>query len=129
MPDMKPYKNIALLTALLLAAAGWSRSKSDGQLAGDVQSKINSDAVVQSKTVSVGANNGVVTLSGAVASDLERTAAGNDAAQTEGVRTVVNELQVQPAAAASSAPAPAEAAQRTARPRHAAQPSRRQYSA
>jgi hypothetical protein len=48
----------------------------------------------------------VVTLSGSVNSDLERIAAANDASQVEGVKTVVNNLQVAAAAAAASAPAP-----------------------
>ena len=42
--------------------------------------------------------NGVVTLSGDVTSDTERAAAASDAATVEGVRTVVNNLQVQQAA-------------------------------
>jgi len=50
----------------------------------------------------VGNTNGVVTLSENVNSDLERIAAANDASQVEGVKTVVNNLQVAPAAAASA---------------------------
>jgi hypothetical protein len=43
----------------------------------------------------------VVTLTGTVANDAARNAAANDAAQIEGVKTVVNNLQVAPASAAA----------------------------
>ena len=46
------------------------------------------------------ATNGVVTLSGDVTHDAERGAAANDAAAVNGVKTVVNNLQVQQAQAA-----------------------------
>jgi len=45
----------------------------------------------------VQANNGVVTLNGNVANDSERGAAANDAGTVNGVKTVVNNLQVQQA--------------------------------
>jgi hypothetical protein len=54
--------------------------------------------------------NGVVTLSGDVTSDAERNAAANDAGAIEGVKTVINNLQVQQAQAAPPpAPEPAPA--------------------
>ena len=78
---------------------GCSRSRGDAQIASDVRDKINADSSVTSKQVTASANNGIVTLSGAVASETERAAAANDAAQVEGVKTVVNNLQVESAAA------------------------------
>jgi len=117
------------LTAILLMALGLtmacSRARSDAQIAGDVQSKINGDATVQSRQYTVQAANGVVTLSGSVGSDTERTAAANDAAAVEGVKTVVNNLQVSaPAQVAAAAPAPEPPAVR-----QAPEPERKSYSA
>ena len=73
------------------------------QIASEIQSKINSDSNIPTKHITVGASNGVVTLSGAVATEYERTAAENDASQVEGVKTVRNDLQV--ASTVVSAPA------------------------
>src|SRR4051794_34361015 len=95
---MKAYRNAGfwiLFAALLLTlVAGCSKSKSDAQLASEVQSKIQSDFAVTNKQLGVNVSNGVVTLSGAVNNDMERSAAANDASQIEGVRTVVNNLTV-----------------------------------
>ncbi len=96
-----------LLTALLLALAlnvGCNRVRSDAQIAGEVQQKIMSDANVPTKQITVTSNNGVVTLTGNVTSDMERASAANDAAQIEGVRTVVNNLSVAQAQAPTPAP-------------------------
>ena len=62
------------------------------QITGEVQSKIAADANVQNKQIGVQSANGVVTLTGDVNSDMERTAAGNDAAQVAGVKTVINNM-------------------------------------
>lgn len=88
---------------LLAACAGCSRSRTDAQIAGDVQNKINADPAMQGKTISASSNNGVVTLTGSVDNDFERTAAGNDAAQVDGVKTVLNNVEVQSAAQAPPA--------------------------
>ncbi|HLQ51166.1 MAG TPA: BON domain-containing protein [Terriglobales bacterium] len=73
-------------------------TRSDVQVASDVQSKINADANIPNKQISVTSDHGVVTLSGSANSDLERTAAANDAGQVQGVKTVVNNIQVLSAA-------------------------------
>jgi len=86
------------ITLLALLAAGCSRT--DQQIASEVQAKINADTAFPDKQLAVTAANGVVTLSGNVSSDAARNAAANDAAQVPGVKTVINNLQV-----AGSAPA------------------------
>src|SRR5919206_2524935 len=91
------YLTIAALFAALVAT-GCSRARSDGQIATDVHSKITSDSGVQNKSIKIDSAGGVVTLSGTVASDAERMAAANDAAQVPGVKTVVNNLEVNSAA-------------------------------
>jgi hypothetical protein len=106
--------------SLALIAAGCGRlgvgGRTDQQVASDVQNKINADTSFPDKGLNVTAANGVVTLTGTVTSDAARAAAGADAAQVEGVKTVVNNLRVaqpdlagmqadpQPPAAAAPAP-------------------------
>lgn len=92
-----------VLIAIALLAASCSRvgSRTDAQVASDVQNKINGDSSIPDKQLNINANNGTVTLTGTVASDAARNAAANDAAQIEGVKTVVNNLEVAPASAAA----------------------------
>ncbi|MFZ0704327.1 MAG: BON domain-containing protein [Candidatus Korobacteraceae bacterium] len=115
MPKKYLISSVAALALTLLVFAGCSQkpAPTDAQVASDVQSKIYSDAAVQSRTIAVQASNGIVTLNGNVANDAERGAAANDAATVAGVKTVVNNLQVQqaqatppPAVAEQPAPAP-----------------------
>ncbi len=97
-------RNIGVvLVALAMLAAGCSRvgSRPDAQVASDVQNKINGDGNVPDKQMNINANGGTVTLTGTVASDAARNAAAQDAAQVDGVKTVVNNLQVAPASASS----------------------------
>ncbi len=94
---------VTLLLAVSLALLGGCSRKparTDAQVASDVQNKIYGDPGIQSRQISVEAAGGVVTLSGDVQSDVERTAAANDAGAIDGVRTVINNLQVQEAQAA-----------------------------
>jgi len=102
---MRRYLGLTLASLVLIAAGckGTPGSgRTDTQIASDVQSKINTDSNLPDKQVTINANNGVVTLSGDVSSDAARNAAANDAAQVDGVKTVVNNLQVVPATAAST---------------------------
>ena len=101
-----------VLIAMVMLAAGCSRigSRTDAQVASDVQNKINGDGSIPDKQLNINANNGVVTLTGTVASDAARNAAANDAAQIEGVKTVVNNLEVAPASAANQIAQPQEQA-------------------
>ena len=105
----------ALALALALAAAGCSRSKTDAQLAGEVQAKISSS--VPNQPITASASEGVVTLSGTVNSESDRRVAAQEAAKVEGVKVVVNDLQVMPAAASiPDAPAASEPAPAVAKP-------------
>jgi hypothetical protein len=113
------------LCALLLAGTlgltiGCTRAPNDAQVAGNVQSKIYADPNVQSRQITVQSANGVVTLSGYANSDAERTTAAADAAQVEGVKTVVNNLEVS-APAQAAAPAPEQPAQQEEAPAPAPQ--------
>ncbi len=107
---MKAKLSVYALAFTLLLALGFAactRGRDDAQIAGEVQQKIFSDPSIQGRQITVQAANGVVTLSGNVANDNERTAAAAQAAQVAGVKTVVNNLQVAaPAEQAAQEPAP-----------------------
>lgn len=91
---------VALSLGLL---AGCSHKRTDAEIASDVQNRINADVTINTRQVSVASNEGIVTLSGTVGSDAERAAAATDASQIQGVKTILNNLQVIPAAASTSA--------------------------
>jgi hypothetical protein len=116
---------LALCLALSLAVA-CSKGASDAQISGQVQTRIASDGNIQSKQISVQSANGVVTLSGNVATEMERTSAANDAATVSGVKTVINNLQVQPLSAQAIPAAPAPAPTPIEPPRRASGATQRQ---
>src|SRR5215831_7509289 len=105
MKNMRRYLWLTVLS-LALVALGCNKigSRSDSQIASDVQNKIFGDSNVPDKQITINANKGVVTLSGNVSSDAARSAAATDAAQIDGVKTVVNNLEVAPAAASNVPP-------------------------
>lgn len=98
---------LVLLLALGITMA-CNHAPNDAQVSSQVQSKITADSSIQNKQIGVQSADGVVTLSGTVSSELERSAAANDAAQVSGVKTVVNNLQVSQSAMAPPVPAPME---------------------
>src|SRR5438132_2182868 len=121
-----PTAALSLLLALGLVV-GCSRSRDDAQVASDVQGKINADSNIQNKQITVNANRGVVTLTGSVNNDLERSSAANDASQVDGVKTVVNNLELSNAGfpAASPAEQPSSAINEPAPRPRASRPTRR----
>jgi hypothetical protein len=109
----KAILSLVVLAVLVLSigtACNKASTRSDAQVASDVQSKIFTDPNVQSRQISVQSANGVVTLSGYVNSEAERAAAANAAASIDGVKTVVNNLQTQQAQVQPSEPEPQEEA-------------------
>jgi hypothetical protein len=122
---MRPNLIRNLIFVLLVAAAfltiacNKAQTRTDAQVASEIQGKLNTDQAVHNKQVAVLAANGVVTLSGSVGSDGERSAAASDAASVSGVRTVVNNLTVQPTDAAIQNAAPTnDASQQPAPPQN-----------
>jgi hypothetical protein len=101
------YSLIAIILVSSLSV-GCSHNRTDAEIVGEVQTKIFTDSNISTKQVSVGSSNGTVTLSGTVASDLERVAAANDASQVQGVKTVLNNLQLAAATAAAPATTPSQ---------------------
>jgi hyperosmotically inducible protein len=81
---------------------GAAATRPDVWLTAKVQSKYFLDDLVKLRNIDVSTQNGVVTLSGAVASDAERRQAVSLARTTEGVRQVTDNLKVDPNAVVSS---------------------------
>ena len=110
---------IATAAALALTLAGCKSPApiaDDTTLASKVQARLASDPSLSGQPIQAAVSGGVATLSGTVSSDSARTAASGDAAQISGIRTVVNNLTVQTAAAVPPsvpAPTPAPAPPRT----------------
>src|SRR5690242_11768455 len=109
MKNLRRYLWAGVLS-LSLIALGCNKigSRSDSQIASDVQNKILSDSNVPDKQITINSNKGVVTLSGSVSSDAARTAAAGDAAQIDGVKIVGNNLEVGGATTAANTAAPTE---------------------
>ncbi len=87
-----PSIAMATFVAVIVCAAGCSRRRGDAQIAADVQAKIYADSNVPGRQITVQSSNGVVTLTGTVGSETERSAAANDAAQVEGVALALGPL-------------------------------------
>jgi len=91
---------MVFLAAILASSVGCSRKPDDTKIAIDIQSKYSQDSGLSSKQLKVQASNGVVTLAGFVDNDAQRQAAALQAASVDGVKEVVNNLQVGSAIAA-----------------------------
>jgi hypothetical protein len=127
-PKVGTYTWIVLLAGILAIGVACTKAPDDGQLTGQIQSKLNQDSGLQGKPITVQTSGGVVTLSGTVDNDAQRTAAARYASETPGIKQVVNNLQITPAeAAATPPPASDQAAQmppeEPARPTAKAKPS------
>ena len=92
-----------VLITIVISTSGCrtQTAKSDAQIAGQVQSTLRSDANISGEGIEVQANQGIVTLNGEVSNNAERALAAVDAAKVDGVKTVVNNLVVRQAEAAS----------------------------
>ncbi len=90
------------LMCMLIVAFGLmacSRARSDADITTDVQNRIHADAALAATPIAVQSNSGVVVLSGNVPGEAERSLAETLAKQAEGVKGVINNLQVVTAAA------------------------------
>ena len=94
---------VPVTIAILCAACGTS----DETVATNVRTRLAAAATLDTSQVTVQAKNQVVTLSGSVATAAAKEEAVQVARQADGVRDVVDELQVSQAAAATSAPSSA----------------------
>jgi hypothetical protein len=100
--------SVTLLAAVLGLSVACSRKPNDAKISADIQSKLSQDSGLSSKQLIVQSSDGVVTLSGSVDNAAQRDAAAQQAASVEGVKEVVNNLQV---GLAPTAPAPVQPTQ------------------
>ena len=100
-----------MAAVVVLLGVGCSKKPTDAALATNVQKKITADSSLTAQPISVAASSGIVTLSGTVGDQNMRDAAAKDAAEVDGVRTVVNNLNVAAGANANEAPPNSEAPQ------------------
>ncbi len=95
-------KSLASFFYMLLivgASISCSRARSDADITADVQARIHADSTLATAPITVQANSGVVVLTGSVETDTARGAAENAVKQVEGVKGVINNLQLVTAAA------------------------------
>ena len=81
-----------LLAASLAIGVACTKTVADGDVTSEVQNKLNADSGLQGKQLVVQTAGGVVTLSGAVDNDAQRTAASRYASSVAGVKQVVNNI-------------------------------------
>ncbi|MFZ0416594.1 MAG: BON domain-containing protein [Candidatus Sulfotelmatobacter sp.] len=97
-PGAAPASSILVSTILVLAilasSVACNRKPDDAEISRQVQSKYSQDSGLATKQLSVQASSGVVTISGFVDNDTQRVAAARQAASVDGVKEVVNNLQV-----------------------------------
>jgi len=94
----RPLSFCVILLVVSAALAGCNRApaRTDAQMAVEVQGTIVRDTNIAGQEIEVQTDHGVVTLSGAVSTEEGRILAAQDAAKVEGVKTVINNLVVQP---------------------------------
>ena len=78
--------------------------RTDQQIATDIQTKIQGESALAGQNIQISVTGGVATLSGTVNDDASRALAGNDSGSVDGVKTVVNNLSVQPPQRAMAEP-------------------------
>jgi hypothetical protein len=111
---------VVFLLAILAVSVGCARKPDDAKISTDIQGRFSQDSGLSAKQLTVQVSNGVVTLAGFVDNDAQRTAAAKQAASAEGVKEVVNNLQV--GSAATAEPPKPESASTTAENKGATSP-------
>lgn len=92
----------ALAFALGVVIGCKQAARTDQQITADAQAKLKSDSSLAGQQIEVSVVNGVATLNGTVNDDVSRGLAGSDCGTVDGIKTVINNLKVQPASPASA---------------------------
>lgn len=89
----------SILGTVLLAAllTGCNRGPSDDTLTQNVRAKISADAALAIEAITVSTSSGVVTLSGTVKNEADKSRAEQLARSVDGVKQVTNGLTARPA--------------------------------
>jgi len=98
------YLWVVVLVGILAVGVACTKAADDSQLTGQIQSKLSQDSGLQGKPITVQTSGGVVTLSGTVENDAQRTTAARLASEVPGIKQVVNNLQMSATTAALAAP-------------------------
>jgi hypothetical protein len=122
---MKARIPLSFLAVVLLLVLGvgigcnkaQTSGKDDTQITSEIQGKFAQDSGLSGKNIGVQTAGGVVTISGAVDNQAQRDAAARQASTVEGVKTVVNNLEVAPVAETAAAEPPVEQPRPAAKPR------------
>ncbi len=120
-PGMHFWRAGAVALALVIGlAAGCKKQQAavptDQQITSDIQAKINGETALAGQNIQVSVVSGVATLNGTVTDEASRALAANDSGTINGVKTVVNNLTVQPAQQAAAAPPTSAPAAQTPAP-------------
>ena len=101
---LSPARTALISISISLAFAGCKSKPApdDASLTSQVKAHLSSDQNLSGQLVQATVAGGVVTLSGSVTSDAARNGAGGDAGQVAGVKTVINNLVIQPGATTSA---------------------------
>lgn len=86
-----------LVLGLALVAGCKHQPPTDQQITSDIQAKIQGEGALNGQNIQISVKDGIATLSGTVTDEASRSLAGNDSGTVNGVKTVVNNLMVQPA--------------------------------
>jgi BON domain len=102
---------IATALSIIVGLAGCKSSPpavptDDASLSAAVQSRIAGDGALSTESIQSAVQSGVATLTGNVSSEAARSLAAADASQVAGIKTVVNNLTVQPSAPVVTAAVP-----------------------
>jgi hypothetical protein len=115
MNKVSPSLILMFLAAILALSPGCARKPDDAKISSEIQTKFSQDSGLSTKHLTAQASNGVVTLEGVVDNDAQRQAASRQAAAIEGVKQVVNNLQVSsvsdaslPSSSTPSSPTPSQ---------------------
>ena len=87
---------LGLSFAIMVTGCKKNPATDDASLNTQVQQSLSADPTLSGQPIQASVADGVVTLTGTVSNDAVRTVASGDAARIAGVRTVVNNLVVQP---------------------------------
>ena len=111
------YLSVILLIATMGMSVACNQVPNDSQISSQLQDKLNSDSGLQGKNLSVQSEKGAVTLSGIVDNETQREAASRYASTIQGVKQVINNLQVASATAAvAPTPTPAPTPEENPKP-------------
>ena len=101
---------MALTAILAICLSGCKKAATpapdDASMSAALRSRLAADSALNSEAILPSVESGVATLSGFVSSEAARSLAAADAAQVSGIRTVVNNLMVQPQVTSSLGPPP-----------------------